>query len=171
MVRDEDFLAAAAVATKALRTAEQALSAAQDAAAREIPAPTDLAALLDGVVRAIENIKLPAHGVTVEAAAPTVNVEAAQITVQAAAPAVNNFAPNVIVDVPAQPAPVVNVEAPTVNVEAPTVNVAAPRVQINVPEPTPLPRLPWRLDDVKRNRDGLIVSAMFIPVTTESATV
>jgi hypothetical protein len=169
MVRDEDFLAAAAVATKALRTAEQALTAAQAAGEREIPQPPDLALLLDGVVRAIGKLKLPAPGVTVESAAPTVNVEAPQITVQPAAPAVNNFAPQILVDVPSQPAPVVNVDAPVVNIEPAIVNVAAPSVRVDVPVQTFPERMPWRLEDVKRNRDGLIVSAMFVPVTPQPA--
>ena len=162
MVRDEDFLAAAAVATKALRTAERALVSAQSAESREIPEAVDLQSLLEGVVSAIQNLRLPPPVVTVEAAsAPNVQVDAPNITVQAAAAPINNFSPSFVVDVPAQPAPVVNVEAPTVNIEPAVINVAAPSVRVDVP-PDP-PARPWRMVVVRNTRTQLIESADIYP--------
>lgn len=162
MARDDDFLAAATAAAQALTTARNALQVAQAAAAREFPQPPDLSPLIDGIVRAMQGLQLPAPGVTVQAgAAPNVTVEAAQITVQPAAPAVNNFAPNVVVDVQPADAPVINVEAPVVNIEPTQVNVAAPSVRVDVP-PMP-PRMPWRMD-VHRDQRGLISWAEIVPV-------
>jgi hypothetical protein len=164
MARDADFIAAATAAAQALTTARNALQIAQAAATREFAAP-DLAPLIDGIVRAMQGLQLPAPDVTVQAgAAPLVTVEAAQITVQPAAPAVNNFAPNVVVDVQPADAPTINVEAPVVNIEPTVVNVAAPSVRVDVPAPVPLPRLPWRMDVHRDPRTSLITWAEIVPV-------
>ena len=169
MARDDDFLAAATAAAAALKTARDALQVAQTAAARQFPDPPDLAPLIDGIVRAMQGLQLPAPSVTVEAAtAPSVVVEAAQITVRPAAPAVNNFAPNVIVDVPQPAAPVVNVEAPVVNIEPATVNVAAPSVRVDVLPAEPVPRMPWRMD-VFRDSRGLISYTQIVPIEAAPA--
>lgn len=163
MARDEDFLAAAAAAAQALNTAREALHVAQAAASREFPSPPDMAPLIDGIVRAMRGLQLPAPMVSVEAAhAPHVTVEAPQVTVQAApAPAIN-VEPHFVVEVPDQAPPAVNVAAPVVHVTPPVVHVAAPRVEVAA-APAPAP-LPWRMDVHRDPRTQLIVSAEIVPV-------
>lgn len=164
MAKEDDFLVTAALAGKALATAQQALAAAQQAAARGEPVPLDTAALVADIVRAMSRMKLPAAQVTVAAAeAPQVNVSPV-FNVEAAPPAVNNFAPQITVDVPEQAPPVVNVAGPVVTVDSPVVHVAAPSVAVNVPSPVPAPRLPWQIVVNRDMRTNLITSADLVPL-------
>ena len=158
---ETDALLSAALAAKALTTAQQALTQAQQALARGMPQAVDITALIRGVAHAIERIRPP----SVEA--PQITVEAPQITV--AAP---------IVHVAAPPAPDVRVEpqfevvlppqepqpAPVVNVAAPVVYVAAPAVRVDVPARPERARLPWRIELHRSLQTGDITYADLVPL-------
>lgn len=151
---DTDALLSAALAAKALTTAQQALMQAQQALARDMPQAVDIAALVRGVAQAIERIRPPA----VEA--PQITVEAPQITV--AAP---------IVHVAAPPAPDVRVEPqfevvlpPQEPQPAPIVNVAAPSVRVDVPPAPERARLPWRIELHRNLQTGDITYADLVPL-------
>lgn len=159
---ETDALLSAALAAKALTTAQLALAQAEQALARGAPQSVDVAALVLGVARAIERLQPPT------VVAPEVRVDAPQISV--AAP---------VVHVDAAPAPAVSVEphfevvlpphepqpAPVVNVAAPVVNVAAPAVQVDVPPAPERARLPWRIEVHRNLQTGDIAYADLVPLS------
>jgi hypothetical protein len=161
---EDDQLLAAALAAKALTTAQQALAAAQAAGERALPVPVDVQALLAGFVDAMSRLILPTPAVTVEAAAAQpVNFTAPDVTVNVASPppAEVNVSPVFEVTVPEAPPPVVNVAAPVVNFEPPPVNVPAAVVRI---VEVATPRAPWRMTVSRDPRTNLILSADIEPV-------
>lgn len=138
-----DSLLGAALAAKALSTAQEALRLAQAAADRDAPVPLDVQALLSEMVRVIGSIALPAPSVSVAAAeAPQINVAApvVDVRVDAAPPANVNFAPQILVDSMERAAPVVNVGGAVVNVEPTPVTVEGARVIVQMQ-----PRKAWRV--------------------------
>jgi hypothetical protein len=166
----DDALLAAALSSKALTIARQALTAAQAAETRQAPDQVDVAALLAGFARALAKLQINAPAVSVSAAdAPVINVAPAAVTVEGAT---MRFDPQITIDVPAQAAPIVNIEPAAVNVgvEAPIVHVAAPVVHVAAPAGRDPVSYAF---DVQRAPNGLIslvIARPFIeqPVTTPS---